>query len=316
MRVSREPVRDIQLTRNITPSLIARELGHSGGFVGRTFAEAVDVLEQMFSDKSCTRFLSFPAAPVATGLRGVLAKLIRERRFDAIITTSGTLDHDLARSWSDYYRGDFTLDDTELRKKGFHRLGSVLIPEKSYGPMLEKRIQPFLTELYEEGIREISSSELSSRLGKLVRNKSSILYWASKNKVPVIIPGITDGAVGNQIWLFSQTHRDFKLDVLKDEELLSDIVFSAKASGALMIGGGISKHHTLWWNQFRQGLDYAVYLTTASEYDGSLSGAPVREAVSWGKVRPKAKMTTVHGDATVLLPFMVSAVLERLEQSF
>ena len=30
-----------------------------------------------------------------------------------------------------------------------------------------------------------------------------------------------------------------------------------------MIGGGISKHHTIWWNQFRDGLDYAVQVTTA-----------------------------------------------------
>jgi deoxyhypusine synthase len=79
-----------------------------------------------------------------------------------------------------------------------------------------------------------------------------------------------------------------------------------------MIGGGISKHHTLWWNQFRGGLDYAVYITTAVEYDGSLSGAEVREAISWGKVNVKAKQVTVHGEATAILPLIVAALLERL----
>ena len=76
-----------------------------------------------------------------------------------------------------------------------------------------------------------------------------------------------------------------------------------------MVGGGISKHHTIWWNQFRDGLDYAVQVTTAPEWDGSLSGARVREAVSWGNVRPKARRITVEGDATVLLPLILGPLL-------
>lgn len=76
-----------------------------------------------------------------------------------------------------------------------------------------------------------------------------------------------------------------------------------------MIGGGISKHHTIWWNQFRGGLDYAVYLTTANEFDGSLSGAQTREAISWGKLRTDARHVTVEGDATITLPLIVAAAL-------
>ena len=78
-----------------------------------------------------------------------------------------------------------------------------------------------------------------------------------------------------------------------------------------MIGGGISKHHTLWWNQFRGGMDYAVYITTAPEWDGSLSGALVAEAISWGKVTTKARQTTIHGEATTLLPFIYAALAKR-----
>ena len=62
------------------------------------------------------------------------------------------------------------------------------------------------------------------------------------------VPGIMDGAVGSQVWMFSQKHPDFILDVTGDAQMLSGKVFGAKSTGALMIGGGISKHHTLWWN--------------------------------------------------------------------
>jgi len=56
-----------------------------------------------------------------------------------------------------------------------------------------------------------------------------------------------------------------------------------------------------------------VYITTAPEYDGSLSGALVREAISWGKVKRRAKQTTIHGEATTLLPFLFAAMLKRLK---
>ena len=139
------------------------------------------------------------------------------------------------------------------------------------------------------------------------------MYWAYKNNIPVIVPGIMDGGVGSQIWLFTQKHKDFKLNVIADSDLLSSLIFKAKKSGALMIGGGISKHHTLWWNQYREGLDYAVYITTAQEFDGSLSGALVREAISWGKVTKNAKQTTIHAEATTILPFLYSALLAKLK---
>ena len=84
-------------------------------------------------------------------------------------------------------------------------------------------------------------------------------------------------------------HNDFKLDLIGDANLISGLIFKAKKSGAFMIGGGISKHHTLWWNQYREGLDYAFYITTAQEFDGSLSGALVKEAISWGKSNTKSK---------------------------
>ncbi|NWG09995.1 MAG: deoxyhypusine synthase family protein, partial [Nitrososphaerales archaeon] len=168
-------------------------------------------------------------------------------------------------------------------------------------------------ELYSEGVREISSIELCKRMGEYLKDERSILYWAYKNGIPVIVPGLTDGAVGSQLWLFSQTHRDFKIDLLKDEESLFNMVFDAKSTGALMIGGGISKHHVLWWNQFRGGLDYAVYITTGVEYDGSLSGALIKEAISWGKVKTKARQVTIHGEATALLPFMMAAIIEKVK---
>ena len=56
----------------------------------------------------------------------------------------------------------------------------------------------------------------------------------------------------------------------------------------------------------RNGADYAVYINTGSEYDGSDSGASPDEAVSWGKIRSAAKPVKVHGDATLIFPLIVA----------
>ena len=171
-------------------------------------------------------------------------------------------------------------------------------------------MKPVLEELYKQK-KEWSGRELIQEFGKRLDDKNSILYQAAKKNIPIFVPGITDGAFGTNLVWFSQEN-DFKVDLLKDEKELADLAFTKKKTGALMVGGGISKHHTIWWNQFKGGLDYSIFITTATQYDGSLSGARLKEAVSWGKIRENAKYVTVDGDATIILPVILAALYERL----
>jgi len=276
-------------------------------------SEAARILAEMCSREDCTKFLSFPAALMATGLRGVLIDMVKGGMVDVIVTASGTLDHDIARTKSNYYHGSFEMDDARLLEDGYHRLGNVLVPLESYGPLIEKTVQPLLSKTYESGQRELSSEALSAAIGRELASSSSLLFWAEKKGVPVFVPGIMDGSVGSQLWLFAESHRDFKVDVIGDERRLSDIVHERRKAGAFVIGGGISKHHVIWWNLFRGGLDYACYVTTASEYDGSLSGAQVREAVSWGKVKARARQVTLYAEATTVMPLIVSYAMTKAQ---
>ena len=305
-------VQDYSINPQTSINQILKNMTDSGGFEGRHLANGVEILKKMLNEKNCTRFISFVGALISTGNRGIVRDMIKNKMFDCIITTCGALDHDIAKSFSSYYEGDFRLDDQFLLKKDIHRLGNILIPNENYGPLIENKVQPILQKLYHnsKSSREFAPSEIIRYIGSHL-NESSFLYWAFKNNIPVFVPGIVDGAVGNQIWLFNQSHKDFKIDILKDQTKLSEIIFDAKKTGAFMMGGGLSKHHTLWWNQYRGGLDYAVYITTASEWDGSLSGAPVAEAISWGKVTTQAKQVTVHADVSVVLPFIYHALISK-----
>ena len=300
-------VKDIQLLKNMTVNELVNQMYESGGFSAKKIGIGVKILKEMFDDENCVNFLSFPACIIATGTRGIIKELIKQKLVDVVITTCGTLDHDLARVWENYYHGTFYADDKDLHKKEINRLGNIFIPNESYGIILEKKMKEILDDLWESGIKEFSTREIIWEFGKRINDENSIIYWCTKNKIPMYVPGITDGAFGNQLVWYSQEH-DIKLDLFKDEKELSDIVFQAKKTGGLIIGGGISKHHVIWWNQFKGGLDYAVYITTAVEYDGSLSGAKLKEAISWGKLNEDAKYVTIEGEATVILPLMMGAI--------
>ena len=303
-----EKVADYSIRSGDVESII-RSMSSSGGFESRNLATGINILRTMRDDSRCTRFLSFVAAIVSTGARGIIRDMLKNNMFQCVITTCGALDHDIARTYEKYFAGEFEMDDNLLHDQKIHRLGNVLIPNENYGPLIEKKMQKWLTDLYKESAtKEFSSFDITKYIGSRL-NETSFLYWASKNNIPIIVPGILDGAVGSQLWLFYQNHKDFKLNLLSDQSKLSDIIYEAKKTGAFMLGGGISKHHTLWWNQFRGGLDYAVYVTTAAEWDGSLSGAQVAEAISWGKVRTMAKQVTIHGEATTLLPFIYAGMV-------
>jgi deoxyhypusine synthase len=309
-----EVVKDYEFTNKMSVDELVTQMEDAWGFTAGKLATSVKILETMIKTPNCLNFLSFTGNLAATGTRGVFKELVKRKLVDVVITTCGTLDHDMARCWRNYYRGSFVMNDTKLHKEGINRLGNVLVPNDSYGIIIEQKMQELLENLWNEGKREISASQLCREIGTRCCNETSIIYWAAKNNIPVYVPGITDGAVGYQTWMFSQDH-DFKLNLLKDSGELNELVFTAKKSGALIVGGGISKHHTIWWNQFKDGLDYVVYVSTADEWDGSLSGARPREAVSWGKISEKAKRIMLEGDASLILPIMTSSLLTRLNKA-
>ncbi|MEM5871981.1 MAG: deoxyhypusine synthase [Candidatus Aenigmatarchaeota archaeon] len=296
-----EKIKDYDLQR-IDLSKIVQQMRFAG-FQASKVGEGVEIIREMKRVKA-TIFLTFTANMVASGLRSLFAKLCEKRFVDVIITTGGAIEHDFIRSFKPYFLGDFNLNDIELHKKQMNRIGNIIVPTERY-VFLEKKIQPIFEEIYKH-TKITNPSDIAKKLGEKVNDKNSFLYWASKNDIPVFSPGITDSAIGLQTYFFKQDHPDFIIDVTGDMKKLADIVLNAEKTGGIILGGGISKHHAIGANIVRGGMDYAVYITTSSPYDGSLSGARTNEAVSWGKIKGKAKHVTIEGDATIIFPLLIS----------
>ncbi|MDD5023234.1 MAG: deoxyhypusine synthase [Candidatus ainarchaeum sp.] len=271
------------------------------GFQATHLSRAVEIIKEM-KKENAKIFFGFTANMMASGLRGLFTDMAKRKLIDVVVTTGGSIDHDLIRSYSDYYIGSFDLDDKELHKKGINRIGNILVPNKCY-EILEQKINPIFEKLYKKN-KTISPSELIKEIGNSINSKNSFLYWCSKNNIPVFSPGITDSAIGLQTYFFKQRHVDFSIDVTKDMKELASITLNADKTGAIILGGGITKHHIIGVNILREGLDYSVYISTSSQYDGSLSGARTKEAISWGKLKEKSTSITVEGDASIVFPII------------
>jgi len=277
------------------------------GFQATQLAKAIDIITRMRADK-CTIYLGYTSNMVTSGLRDVFRFLAQHKLVDVIVTTAGGVEEDIIKCIKPFILGSFEAPGKELREKGINRTGNIFVPNSRYCAF-EDFLMPLLENMdkeQKESGKVITPSEFAARLGKEINNPDSIYYWCQKNSIPVFCPALTDGSMGDMLYFFSFKHPEFKIDVVRDMKKLNDFTLDAKKTGLIILGAGVVKHSILNANMLRNGCDYAVYVNTSQEYDGSDSGARPDEAVSWGKIAPEANSVKVFGDATILFPLMVA----------
>ncbi|XP_016460259.2 deoxyhypusine synthase-like isoform X1 [Nicotiana tabacum] len=278
---------------------------------------------------TCKIFLGFTSNLVSSGVRDTIRYLVQHRMVDVVVTTAGGIEEDLIKCLAPTYKGDFSLPGAVLRSKGLNRIGNLLVPNDNYCKF-ENWIIPIFDQMYEEQIKEKvlwTPSKVIARLGKEINDETSYLYWAYKNRVPVFCPGLTDGSLGDMLYFHSfkkgdPDNPDFNpgliIDIVGDIRAMNSEAVHAgsRKTGMIILGGGLPKHHVCNANMMRNGADFAVYINTAQEFDGSDSGARPDEAVSWGKIRGGAKTVKVHCDATIAFPILVAETFAAERKEF
>ncbi len=277
----------------------------STGFQATHFSKAVEIINKMIKDNA-TIFLGCSSNIVTSGVRDVIRWLAEKKKIEVFVTTAGGIEEDLIKCLGDFKIGTFSASGELLRKEGVNRTGNIFIPNSRYVEF-EKFMTPLLEKIYGEQKKTgkiLSVSEFINMLGKEINNKESILYWCWKNNISIYCPAITDGSIGDMIHFFMYKHPDFKIDIASDIHKLNEFTITRKKTGMIILGKGMMKHHILNSNMMRNGADYAVYINTGEEWDGSDSNARPDEAVSWGKLKGEA--VKVFGDATILFPLIVA----------
>ena len=285
----------------------------TSGIQAASLGSAISITDTMIREK-VPIFLSFTSNMISSGMREIIAWLTKEKKIAVLCTTGGGVEEDAIKARMPFVVGDFEAKGKILLDAGISRIGNIYNSDEHY-----TYFEFFITEVFEELLKDykekniaISPSRMCWIMGKKIGEKedydkkTSFLYWAYKNNLPVYSPGIIDGTIGNIAYYFRKTHPDFVIDVVADHLKIIDYVINSDKTGAIILGGGTAKHYVLNANIFKEGLDYAVYISTATEFDASDSGGNQEEAISWSKIKPNAPRVKVYCDASIAFPLLVA----------
>ncbi|KAH3668744.1 hypothetical protein OGAPHI_002499 [Ogataea philodendri] len=319
------------------------------GFQGSSLAKACEIIDEMRSWRGAhiskleeherkgefdedgyqktTIFLGYTSNLISSGLRDTLRFLVQHKMVSAIVASAGGIEEDLIKCLAPTYMGDFALPGKQLRDDGMNRIGNLIVPNDNYCKF-EEWMVPVLDKMLEEqeefaaknkensldsDVPFWTPSKVIDRFGKEINDESSVLYWAHKNQIPIFCPALTDGSIGDMLFFhtFKSSPKQLRIDIVQDIRRINSLSMEASHAGMLILGGGLIKHHICNACLMRNGADYAVYINTGQEFDGSDAGARPDEAVSWGKIKADAKSVKVFADVTLVLPLIVAATFAK-----
>lgn len=302
-------VNQINVESNMNVSDLIDNFDASGVLGAGRVARACNILVDMIQDKDMNVFMSLGGPLIPGGMRNVVSKMIKEGHVNLIVSSGANLTHDLVEAFGGAHYRHEGKDDEELNEEGIGRIADINVGSNDF-TIFETEITKIFEKIASKR-KIISIQELLYEIGLLVEDENSFIANAAKNNVPIFAPGIIDSMIGLQLWIFSQDH-EFTISAAGDMPYLSDIVFDSEKVGAILLGGGLTKHYTLASNVITGGLDSAIQITMDRPEAGSLGGAPLEEAKSWAKAKCGSNLVSVVGDVTVIFPLIYASALDKI----
>jgi deoxyhypusine synthase len=330
------PLEPLDLNRIHGVDDLVRAMGRTA-FTARQVGEAADVLEAMARDRECLIVMTLAGAMTVAKQGLVITELIDRGIVRALVSTGALMAHGLVEGIGrSHYVYDPRMNDVELYEAGYNRVYDTLEPEQNLD-QVEGIVAPILDQWNAE--QTLCSWKLNRAIGEHLSKHvegRGILKSAYQKNVPVFVPAFTDSELGLDFALHNlmrarQKRPPLRYDPFEDVNQYADTMLASPRMGVLTVGGGVPRNWTQQLGPYlelrhrRGGEDiplkrfhYGVRICPEPVYWGGLSGSPYTEAVSWGKFVPPeegGKFAEVFLDATVGLPLVVGAVLERLQGS-
>ena len=302
-------VNQINITNDMKVVDLIDQFDRSGVLGAGKISRACNILTAMIQDKDMNVFMSLGGPLIPGGMRNIVTQMIKNNHVDLIVSSGANITHDLLEAFGGSHYRHNGKDDEELNQEGIGRIADINVGSDDFTIFESEIIKIF--EKISAKKKMFSIQELLYEIGLLVEDENSFVGQAARNNVPIFAPGLIDSMLGLQLWIFSQDH-DFVIDAVRDMHYLSDIVFESNKVGAILLGGGLTKHYTLASNVIKGGLDCAIQITMDRPEAGSLGGAPLEEAKSWAKAKCGSKLCSVVGDVTVIFPLIYAGVLDKV----
>src|SRR3989344_8114201 len=296
-------IKHIEIKKGMKVSELVDSMSGAGFGAGQ-IAKSSEIIKKMFEDNRCVVFLGVARAMVPSGMKKMIIDMLD--RIDIFVTTGANLTHDLIEAFGEkHYHGEESADDLKLNKEGIDRIYNVLMKNSVY-----EKIEKFFESNFDEFKKCGNIREFLWKIGELSpKNSNSILRKCYEKKIPIFCPGISDSGIGLMMWgRIASGKGKTNIDVFSDMSEIIDSSWTSKKTGVIYIGGGLPKNFIQQALQFSKGADYGVQITTDRQEPGGSSGAPLKEGISWGKMKPKAEFVDVFSDATIALPLIYAAV--------
>jgi len=331
------PVFPLDLSKTRSINSLVRGMADTA-FTGRQLGEAVDVLEAMAKDHDCFVVMTLSGAMTVAKQGLIICDLIEKGLVNALISTGALMAHGLVEATGcSHYRYDPRMNDVQLYEAGYNRVYDTLEPEQNLDHV-ELVMEDVLAAWNES--ETMCSWRLNHEIGRHLKKNTKgrgILKSAFEKNVPVFVPAFTDSELGLDVALNNRVRTREKkaplhYDPFLDLNHFAETLLRQKKLAIFTIGGGVPRN---WAQQFgpycelrvrRAGEDvplkryhYGVRVCPEPVHWGGLSGSPYSEAISWGKFVPPAeggRFGEVFVDATVGLPIMIAALLERLGKKY
>ena len=303
-------VNQIDVFSDMKVSDLIEQFDDSGVLGAGRVGRACNLLADMIQDDDMSVFMSLGGPLIPGGMRNIVSKMIKEGHVDLIVASGANITHDLVEAFGGAHYRHEGKDDEELNEEGIGRIADINVGSDDF-TIFETEIIKIFEKISKEK-KVVSIQELLYEIGLLVDDENSFVATAARNDVPIFAPGLIDSMMGLQLWIFTQDH-DFTISAVGDMPLLSDIVFESEKVGAILLGGGLTKHYTLASNVIKGGLDAAIQITMDRPEAGSLGGAPLEEAKSWAKARCGSNLVSVVGDITVIMPLIYAGALDKIK---
>ena len=287
------------------------------GFQATTLAQSIEIIKNMRKEKAKI-FLAFTSNMGTCGVRENIKYLVKNNLVDVLGTTVGAIEEDIIKCFKPFVIGDYRAPGAILREDGINRTGNIFVPNDRY-IYFERFMNKFLERIYNKQKKTnqiIDIEKFVYELGhemdlqKVEKRKESFTYWAYKNKIPFFCPALPDGSVGDMIYFFKKNNPNFKIDTSDYIVKVTDLAINANKMGIIAIGGSVPKHMFTNAGLFREGAEFVVYINTGLEMEGSNGGAPIDEAVSWGKISPNAQKVKVEAEASLVFPLIVAGAFK------
>ncbi len=310
------PTRPVPIDRDRSVAGLLEKM-EGAGFGAKQLAEAHRIWLDMLDDNS-TIYLCGSGNLIPSGMRRLLAYVIKNRFVDVIVMSGTVLYQDIHETLGrNHYQGHPSMSDEELETADVVRMGDTLANSEEYQEA-DEWVGSVINQL--DLTRAYSTREFLHLMGRElaeIAHEDGIMTAAFKSRIPVFCPDLvgTELSIGIARARFEKKSQ-FTFDTTQDTMDMMQIAQKTRNSGIITLGSTCSQNmvnmaetSSYITRTTPRGHKYAISITTDSvPLDMRTPSFGGNHTDLFGKLLRGATTAYVPTDPSIALPMIITAL--------